>query len=220
MLRHGSDRTRSNLESLLMKTNMSKRVLVPAAIILFVGITVAIGQPAPNAPAAGPGGGGGRGGGGRGGGGTPGLGAPAASLWIPGGAGRPNTDVELTEMTRFDERMEAPTAAHAAANAVFARAVFATPANPAAVAASLKNIAEADLALAMARVAAIQSVREALKSSSPERVQSVVQSLGTGGGGARGGGRGGGGGRGAPGGAPGGPGGVPPGAPGAAPAGQ
>jgi len=103
-----------------------------------------------------PGGRGGAGGGRGGGGGqtedgTPGLGAPATSLYLSYQGNRPFTDTELTIMTRYDEDMLPQIRARREAATALLEATFSTPANPAAIAAQTRALAEAETALANAR---------------------------------------------------------------------
>ena len=218
-------------QPLLLRSFMkSNRTIFMTVAIFATGATLAFGQGqqnpppaagAPNAPGAAPGGAGGRGGGGggggRGGGGTPGLGAPAASLWIPGGAAGALTDVDLTVLTRYDESMEKEVDGQAAATRALAAATFAMPADPAALSAKVKTLADAELALALRRADGFSKLQTDLKITTPQRLQTVIQAISTRGG--RAGGLGGGGGGGAPGGRGAAPG-AGPGAPPTAPAGN
>ena len=145
----------------------------------------------PIGPARG-GGAGGRGGGGVGGGqgagGTPGLGAPLASWYIPvGGGTRAFNDTEQTIMTRFDESMQRQVKAVNDTRSALTSGTFELPANSPALAARVIAMAEAELALALARADGFNQLKANLKITS-DRIPALINALNNrGGGGGRGG---------------------------------
>jgi hypothetical protein len=85
--------------------------------------------------------------------GTPGMAGEPLDLYTMG-AGRPKpalTDLELKAVTRMDEQSERQIAAVATVRAAVLAAVFAPVKNDAAIKALVDALAEAELALALAR---------------------------------------------------------------------
>jgi hypothetical protein len=124
---------------------------------------------------------------GRGGGGgpttvlgTPGLAAPARELYSLAGGRRPAlSDLELTAVTRLEEQVEKQVAAVAAAKTALLAAVFAPARNEAAIKQRNDALAEAELALALARAEAFAKFQASMRLS-PAKLAYVVQQFATG----------------------------------------
>ncbi len=124
----------------------------------------------------------GGGGGGRGAAGTPGIGAPAQQLYIPwGGANRAFNDIELTELTKFDESLAKEMKAQLDASKALLDAPFATGATPALLQQRASDLAQAELNLALARAANFNKLKTALKVG-PEKIPALIASITTHGG--------------------------------------
>jgi hypothetical protein len=122
------------------------------------------GSAAANAAAAG----GGRGRGGLAG--TPGFALEPVQLYqAPGGSNRAFNDVEVTALTRFDERVRAQILAQSEAAEALVAASLAVPANPATISARVQALGAAELALANARADNFRLLRAEI-SFSPEQL--------------------------------------------------
>ena len=112
--------------------------------------------------------------------GTPGLAAPARELYSLAGGRRPAmSDLELTAVTRMEEQVEKQIAAVTVAKAALVAATLAPARNDAAIKARNDALAEAELALALARADAFAKLQAAMKFS-PAKLAFVVQQFATG----------------------------------------
>jgi hypothetical protein len=113
--------------------------------------------------------------------GTPGLaGAPADLYSLAGGRPRPAlTDLELTAVTRMDEESDKQAAAVLAAKNALVAVTLAATKNDAAIKARVDALAEAELALALAKADAFAKFKLTTKLS-PAKLAYVVQQAATG----------------------------------------
>jgi len=115
--------------------------------------------------------------------GTPGISSPPIDLYSAALRRNPLDDLELTAVTRMEEKIEAEMKAQADAAAALLRAEFAEPSNRADIAAKVRALADAEMALALARADGFVQLRTELKDLTPAKLQALamaVESRGTG----------------------------------------